>query len=124
MLLARLGEGLNGASLSGEETPALMNARQALELGTRGGAAVLGRNDIGSLEVGKCADFFAVDLERLEYAGALHDPLAALVFCAPVRADYTVVAGRFVVKETELLPLELSILVEKHNHAARRLLAQ
>jgi len=124
MLLARLDEGLRGASLSAEEAPALMSARQALELATRGGAAVLGRKDIGSLEAGKCADFFAVDLERLEYAGALHDPLAALVFCAPVRADYTVVGGRFVVKEAELLPLELPTLVEKHNRAARRLLAQ
>ena len=61
----------------------MLTAREALELGTRGGAAVLGRNDIGSLEPGKCADFFAINLNRLEYAGALHDPVAAVVFCAP-----------------------------------------
>ena len=56
-----------------------MSAREALEIGTRGGAAVLGRDDIGSLEPGKCADFFAVSLNRLAYAGGLHDPVAALV---------------------------------------------
>ncbi len=51
---------------------------------------------------GKCADFFAVRLNHLTYAGGLHDPVAALVFCAPVHADYTVVGGKFVVKEGKL----------------------
>lgn len=123
MLLARLSAGLEGASLSEGEAPALMGARQALELATRGGAAVLGRNDIGSLEPGKCADFFAVSLDKLDYAGALHDPLAALVFCAPVKADYTVVGGRFVVKEGQMLTLELPSHIEKHHRVAQRLLA-
>ena len=84
MLLSRLGAGLSGASLSTDEVPPLMTARQAMQIATRGGAAVIGGDDIGSLEPGKCADFFAVDLNQLNYAGALHDPLAALVFCAPV----------------------------------------
>ncbi|MQC27326.1 MAG: 8-oxoguanine deaminase [Chloroflexi bacterium] len=122
MLLARLDAGQRGASLSSDQAPPLMSARQALELATRGGAAVLGRQDIGSLEVGKCADFFAVDLNRLEYAGALHDPLAAIVFCAPLRADYTVVAGNFVVKEGMLTSLDLPVHIEQHNRVARRLL--
>ncbi len=122
MLLSRLDAGMRGASLSSDETPPFMSARQALDMATRGGADVLGREDIGSLEVGKCADFFAVDLIRLDYAGALHDPLAALVFCAPVRADYTVVGGNFVVKEGQLTNLELPTLIEKHNQAATRLM--
>ena len=122
MLVARLRAGLRGASLSGEEAPPLMSARQALEIATRGSAAVLGRDDIGSLAVGKCADFFAINLERLEYAGALHDPVAATVFCAPVRADYTAVGGKLVVKEGQLATIDLPVLVEKHNLAARRLL--
>ena len=122
MLLARLDAGLRGASLSEGEAPALMNARQVLELATRGGAAVLGRNDIGSLQPGKCADFFAVNLEQLDYAGALHDPLAALVFCASLKADYTVVAGRFIVKEGNMVTLDLPAHIEKHNRAAQRLL--
>jgi len=101
-----------------------MTAREALWLGTRGGAAVLGREDIGSLEAGKCADFFAIDLERLEYAGgALHDPVSAVVFCQPGRVDYTVVAGRFVVRERGMENLDEYKLVERHNQAAKRLLA-
>ncbi|MDD5467566.1 MAG: 8-oxoguanine deaminase [Anaerolineales bacterium] len=123
MLIARLGSALSGASLSGQDAPPLMTARQALEIATRGGASVLGRTDLGSLEPGKCADFFAVNLNRLDYAGALHDPVAALVFCAPVRADYTYVGGQAVVHEGRLVVLDLPALVARHNQAARRLLA-
>jgi len=122
MLLARVRAGMNGASRSGGNDQAIMSARQALELATRGGAAVLGRNDIGSLEPGKAADFIALDLERIDYAGALHDPVAAMTFCAPVKVDYNVVGGKFVVKEGQLTTVELPALVEEHNRAAARLL--
>jgi cytosine/adenosine deaminase-related metal-dependent hydrolase len=123
MLAARLKAGLEGASLSGDQAPALMTARQALEMGTRGSAAVLRRQDIGSLEAGKCADFFAVNLNRLEYAGALHDPVAALLFCSPVNVDHTVVGGKFVVREGQLVTLDLPRLVEEHNQVAQELLS-
>ncbi len=124
MLLARVQEGITGFSLSNDPERKLLTARDALYLGTRGGAAVLGRSDIGSLEPGKCADFFAIDLDRIEYAGAaVHDPVAAIVFCQPVRVDYTVVGGRFVVREGNVITLDEQGLVEKHNRAAKRLLA-
>ncbi len=123
MLLARVRSGLLGFSRSDEQAPPLLTARQALELATRGGAAVLGRDDIGQLAPGKAADFFAVRLARLEYAGALHDPVAALVFASPVRADYTVVGGRFVVKEGHLVTVDVPRLVERHNRLAAALLA-
>jgi len=122
MLLARLRAGLEGASLSQPDGPALMTARQVLEVATRGGAAVLGRSDIGALETGKCADFCAIDLNRLDYAGSLHDPVAALLFCAPQKVDYNVVQGRVVVRQGELATLDLPRLVEQHNQAAWRLL--
>jgi 8-oxoguanine deaminase len=122
LLLSRLAAGIQGASFSGKAAPALMTARQALEIGTLGGAAVLGRSDIGSLEKGKYADFFAVNLNRLEYAGALHDPVAAIVFCQPDKVDYTFVGGKAVVREGHLATIELSQLIENHNHAASRLL--
>jgi cytosine/adenosine deaminase-related metal-dependent hydrolase len=121
MLLSRLGAALEGASRTGSQASPLMTARQALELATRGGAAVLGRADIGSLEAGKCADFFAINLNRLDFAGALHDPLAALVFCTPVKADFTVVGGKFIVREGNLTTIDIPKLVESHNQAARRL---
>ncbi len=122
MLLARLRAGLEGASLSGKEAPPILTARQALEVATRGGAAVLGRDDLGALEPGKCADFIAYDLRRLEFSGALHDPVAALLFCTPVNVDYSVVGGRTIVRNGELLTLDVAAHVVKHNRAARRLL--
>ena len=121
MLLSRLGAGVAGASLSGSGAPPLMTARQALEVATRGGAAVLGRDDLGSLEPGKCADFIAINLDRLDYAGALHDPVAALVFCSPQRVDLSVIGGRVVVRGGELLTVDVPALVRRHNQAAQRL---
>lgn len=121
MLAARVRAGLMGASKTGGEVLPIMTARQALEIATLGGAAVLGRSDLGSLAEGKCADLFAINLQQLEYAGGLHDRVAALVFCAPVKADYTVVGGKFIVRQGQLVTLDLHRLVEQHNRAARRL---
>lgn len=123
MLASRVRAGLMGASLSSEGSPALMTARQALEIATRGSASVLGRKDLGSLERGKCADFLAINLNRLGYAGALHDPVAAAVFCAPAGVDYLVVGGKVVVKDGQLVNIDLPHLIERHNRASRRLLA-
>jgi len=123
MLLSRLKEGITGYSLSNDPNRKLMTAREALWLGSRGGAAVLGRTDIGSLEPGKCADFFAININQLEYAGAaIHDPVSAVVFCQPGQVDYTVVGGRFIVRQGQLTTVDTQVLAEKHNKAARRLL--
>ena len=122
MLLARLDAGLGGASRTGEDTPPLMSARQALEIATLGGAAVLGRDDIGSLAVGKCADLFAINLNRLDYAGALHDPVAAALFCAPQTVDVNIVGGKTIVKDGQLATVDVPHLVERHNQAAEKLL--
>lgn len=123
MLLGRLRAGMLGASRSDESAPEILSARQAIELATRGSAAVLGREDIGQLAANKCADFFAINLNRLDYAGALHDPVAAVVFCNPVRVDYTAVGGRFIVKAGQLQTYDEARLVFDHNQAAARLLA-
>ncbi|HSN93758.1 MAG TPA: 8-oxoguanine deaminase [Anaerolineaceae bacterium] len=123
MLLARLDSGIKGASRSDPNAPSLMTARQALSVATRGGAAVLGRKDIGSLEVGKCADLFAINLNRLEYTGAVEDPMAAVIFCAPVGVDYNIVGGEVIVREGKLTTLDLRTHIEKHNAAAKRLVA-
>ena len=123
MLLSRLREGITGFSLSNDPNRKLMTAREALWLGSRGGAAVLGRTDIGSLQPGKCADFYAINLNHLDYAGgSVHDPVSAVVFCHPRQVDYTVVGGKFIVKNGQLTTVDSGKLVEKHNQAARRLL--
>ena len=116
MLLARLDAAPN------QSAGDLMPARTALEIATRGGAAVLRRPDLGSLEAGKAADFIAVDLSRLEYAGALHDPVAAVMLAAPVNVDFNYVAGRAVVADGKLTSIELEPLIERHNQLAGRLL--
>lgn len=99
-----------------------MTARQALEMATLGGAAVLGRLDIGSLEPGKCADFFTLDLNFLGYAGGLADPVAAVVFGAPQTPRYTVVGGRCIVEDGRIATIEMEPIIEEHNRHAMKLL--
>ncbi|WP_321865422.1 8-oxoguanine deaminase [Paraburkholderia tropica] len=110
MLLARVGFG-----------PDAMTAREALEIATLGGAKVLGRDDIGALAPGMAADFVAFDLRQPSFAGALHDPVAALVFCAPSQVALSVIGGRVVVKEGVLQTVELGPVIERHNALAARL---
>jgi 8-oxoguanine deaminase len=118
MLLARLRRAVRPG---GEDEP-WMGAREALEIATRGGAAVLGRDDIGALEAGRCADFFTLDLDGVSYAGGLSDPVAATVFCAPQRARHTVVHGRPVVRDGEVVTVEMPAVVREHNRHAAALL--
>jgi 8-oxoguanine deaminase len=122
MLLARVKDGITGFSSSHDPDRRLMTAREALWLATRGGAAVLGRTDIGSLERGKCADFIALKASHLEYAGAGTDPVSAVVFCQPRNVDYNVVGGKFVVREGRLAIMDEGRLIERHNQASRKLL--
>jgi len=99
-----------------------MTARAALEMATLGGAALLGRTDIGSLEPGKCADFFTLDLNTIGYAGGLGDPVAATLFCAPQTARYTVIGGRVIVADGRIATLEIEPVIEEHNRHAQDLL--
>ena len=122
MLLARVKEGLTGYSRSDDPGRTLMTAREALWLGTRGGAAVLGRTDIGCLEAGKFADFFAMSMDHLEYAGAEHDPVSAVVFCQPRRVDYTAVGGKFLVKDGNLVCADEHKIMQRHSKLSRSLL--
>jgi cytosine/adenosine deaminase-related metal-dependent hydrolase len=102
--------------------PAATTAREVLWLATRGGAAVLGRDDIGSLAPGMAADFIGYRLDTLGFAGgAPHDPLAALVFCHPPQVDLSVINGRVRVQAQMLLNVDLPTLIERHNAIARAL---
>jgi 8-oxoguanine deaminase len=113
MLLQRVGYG-----------PDAMSARQALELATLGGARVLGRDDIGALAPGMSADLVMFRLDQLGYAGALHDPLAALVFCTPSAVACSIIDGRVVVRDGRLATVELEPLVERHNQLAMELMTK
>ncbi len=102
--------------------PAALTAGEALWLATRGGAAVLGRDDIGYLAPGMAADFIGYRLDTLALAGgAVHDPLAALVFCQPPNVDLSVINGRVRVQDGMLLDVDLPRLIERHNAIARAL---
>ena len=101
-----------------------MSAREMLEIATLGGARVLGRDDIGHLAPGMAADLALFDLRTLGFAGgAVHDPVAALLLCAPAQAAYTIVNGRVVVRQGQLATVELGPLLERHNRLALQLAA-
>ncbi|MCX7341300.1 MAG: 8-oxoguanine deaminase [Hyphomicrobiales bacterium] len=113
MLLARVGFG-----------PKAMSAREALDLATRGGARVLNRDDIGQIAPGFAADMVAFDVRGLDFAGAQADPVAALVFCTPPKASYSVINGRMIVREGHLATIDLPQQVEAHNAASRLLMVK
>ena len=103
--------------------PGAMSARTALKMATKGGAAVLGRqNDIGSLEAGKCADLIAIDLNRLQYAGAGHDPVAAAVFCQPFKVDFSMINGKVLIERGRLLEVELAPLIARHHKLSMQMI--
>jgi cytosine/adenosine deaminase-related metal-dependent hydrolase len=103
----------------GRGGPAAMTVRDAIRLATRGGAAVLGRYDIGSIEAGKCADFAVWRSDLLELGGAV-DPVAGLVLSAPHRVDRVVVGGEDVVRDGALVNADESDIAREHRAQARR----
>lgn len=102
--------------------PAALTAREALEAATLGGASVLGRQDIGRIEAGMSADIVAFRLDTLSLAGALADPLAALVFCQPSQVDLSIINGRVIVEDGMLNTVDLPALIERHNSLSRQLI--
>ncbi|WP_204140581.1 8-oxoguanine deaminase [Halomicronema sp. CCY15110] len=107
-----------------DEAPGALTARDALAIATRGGARVLGRDDIGALAPDMAADFIAIDLEQPSLAGAaVHDPVAALLFCHVNQVAYSFINGRRVVDEGRLTTVDLPALTRRHNQAALQLLA-
>ncbi|MBL9047710.1 MAG: 8-oxoguanine deaminase, partial [Tabrizicola sp.] len=101
MLLQRVAKGADA-----------MSAREALEIATLGGAQVLGRDDLGRLEPGKRADLAIWDMRGVEGAGSW-DPVAALVLCGPTRVKGLIVEGREVVRDGQMLTLDLPKVLER-----------
>jgi len=101
---------------------AALSGREALWLATRGGASVLGRDDIGRLAPNMAADFIGIRLDALPLAGgAVHDPLAALVFCRTPNVDLNVIAGKTRVRDGRLVDVDVAALAQRHNQLARAL---
>ena len=100
-----------------------MSARAALRLATRGGASCLGRDDIGSIEVGKAADLVLFDVDELALAGSQEDLVAGIVLGAP-RPIAVLVNGEFVVRDSALVRCDSGEVARAHNAAARRLMTR
>jgi cytosine/adenosine deaminase-related metal-dependent hydrolase len=96
-----------------------LSAREALWTATRGGAACLGRDDIGSIEVGKRADLALFPVDGLSTAGADADPVAALVLCRPERVRHLLVEGRVIVRDGNLETADESAIAEVGHRTAR-----
>ena len=112
MLLARLRGG-----------PAAMRAREALEMATLGGAACLGRDDIGAIEVGRQADLAIWRLRGVAFAGAHSDPVEALLRCGPVSANHTIVAGVPIVTDGQPVHPGVDDVLRRHDEISRDWLA-
>lgn len=106
-----------------DEDPAALTAREALHIATRGGARVLGRDDIGVLAPAMAADLIAVDLNTLALSGAGHDPVAALLFCQVPQVAYSFIHGRRVVDQGQLTTVDVAKLTERHRQLAFALVA-
>ena len=83
---------------------------------------MLNRDDIGALAPGMAADFIAFNLTNPNSAGALHDPVAALVFWTPAQVALSVINGRIVAREGRLTRVGLPVIIEQHNRLAAALL--
>jgi cytosine/adenosine deaminase-related metal-dependent hydrolase len=104
----------------GRDGPEALTAREALRLGTRGGATVLKRDDLGSLEPGKSADIAIWRTDGLELGGA-DDPVAGLVLSGPHRVDRLIVAGEDVVRNSGLVRADEREIAREHRRAAARI---
>jgi cytosine/adenosine deaminase-related metal-dependent hydrolase len=99
-----------------------INAAEVYSLATAGGAKVLNFSKLGKIEPGWAADLALFDVHKLEYAGALSDPLAALLFAGVNhQSTYTIINGRIVVDQGGLVGVDEGELTEKANRIAARI---
>jgi len=104
-------------------SPKALSAREALTMATRGGAKLLGRDDIGQLAPGMSADFIAVKLNQLGLSGTERDPLAALVMCGPFKVDYSYINGAEVIAKGEFVRHDIDEFLARHRQVMDRVYA-
>jgi cytosine/adenosine deaminase-related metal-dependent hydrolase len=105
-------------------SPKALSAREALDMATRGGASLLGRDDIGYLAPGMSADFIAIKLNQLGLSGTQRDPLAALVMCGPFQVDYSFINGCEVIGRGEFTGLDIEDVLVRHQRVMARIYRQ
>jgi len=111
MLLAKLRSGAGAGT-----------ARMALECATRGGAGCLGRvGEIGELSVGSVGDVAIWSLTGPTFSGAIADPIEAWLRCGPVAARDTIVHGKHVVRNHQVVSAKLETMLKSHSRLAHRM---
>jgi 8-oxoguanine deaminase len=106
-----------------DEDPSAITAREVLEIATRGGAQVLGRDDIGYLSPGMAADFIAINIDKPQYIGTESDPVAALIFCQTDAVDYSFINGKKIVNQGQISTLDLLKIQKKCKQIATGLIS-
>lgn len=103
--------------------PRGLTARESLGIATKGGALMLGYNKLGRIEKGFGADIAIFNIEQLQYAGCVEDPVGCLVFVGyNHEVDYTIVNGKIVVRGGKLVNFDEEEIRYKANEAAKKLL--
>jgi cytosine/adenosine deaminase-related metal-dependent hydrolase len=98
-----------------------LTATQVLEMATLGGASLLQRDDLAVLAPGMVADLIGFDLNQLHFVGAMHDPVAALVFCEPGQVSFSVINGKVVVEDGRIAHLDLPTMIRRHNELSKEI---
>ncbi|MEM7070909.1 MAG: 8-oxoguanine deaminase [Pseudomonadota bacterium] len=121
LLLQRVLDGKRLKDQRSDDPSGYMSAREALFIATRGGAEVLNRHDIGQIKSEYSADLVIFDRRSIELAGTQSDPIAGLILCAPVKPRYVIVNGKMIVKDGQMVSINVQNLLEKHHHLATQL---
>jgi cytosine/adenosine deaminase-related metal-dependent hydrolase len=102
-----------------------LSTEEVLWMATVGGAKALGRDDIGQIQPGKCADLTLISMNRLEYSGAHHDPAAAIIFCIAMSpVDWVIANGKIVVRNGSISSLDEPALIRRHQRISDKLIAE
>jgi len=102
-----------------------LSTEEVLWMATVGGAKALGRNDIGQIAPGKCADLTLISMDRLEYSGAQRDPAAAILFCVAMNpVDWVIVNGKIIVENGRINGLDEKALIARHQQLSDDLIAE
>lgn len=99
-----------------------LKSSQVLEMGTIGGAKVLNRDELGSIEEGKAADIAIFDTNKISHAGATSDPIGSLITCQAIQAEYVIVNGKIIIEKGKLITGDLQEIIAKQNEYSKKII--